>query len=238
IIQELQSQAASNDPLPAVRIGGRVRAPGQYPLEPGMRISDLIRAGGGLSESGYALEAELTRYAVVGGQYREPELLPADLAAALRGGREADQLLAPYDYLNIKEVPRWREEAEVTLRGEVVFPGTYPIRRGETLSSVLARAGGLTSRAFAEGSVFTRVDLRQREREQIETLARRIETDLASLSLSDPASSDAISVGQSLLNQLRDLVPSGRLVIRLDQIVAGVPGSDILLRDGDELFVP
>ena len=35
------------------------------------------------------------------------------------------------------------------------FPGRYPIKRGETLASVLERAGGLTTLAFVEGSVST-----------------------------------------------------------------------------------
>src|SRR5690606_31228194 len=101
--------------------------------------------------------------------------ITVDLAGVLRGETTANFLVAPYDYLNIKEVPRWRGDERVTLRGEVVFPGTYPIRQGETLSEVLERAGGMTERAFVEGSLFTRVDLRRREREQIETLARRLE---------------------------------------------------------------
>lgn len=238
ILEELEVQAPSNEPLPVVRVAGQVRAGGEYPLERGMRIGDLVRAGGGLMASAYTLAAELTRYAVIDGEYRETELLTVDLAAALRGDEAADLLVMPYDYLNIKELPRWRGEASITLRGEVVFPGTYPIRRGEALSSVLARAGGLTDEAFPEGSVFTRVELRDREREQLETLARRVETDLASLSLSDPDNSNAITTGQSLITQLRDAVPTGRLVIQLDQIVAGRAGADILLRNGDELLVP
>lgn len=238
IIEELQALAGSNQPSPVVRVFGRVRAPGEYPLESGMRISDLVRAGGGLQESAYVLQAELTRYEIRNGEYRETQLITVDLAAALRGDEQANLLVTPYDYLNIMELPRWREEASVTLRGEVKFPGTYAIRANETLSSVIERAGGLTSRAFPEGSVFTRQELREREREQLQTLARRLEADLASLSLSDPASGDAISIGQSLLNQLRNTQPTGRWAIRLDEILAGVPGSDILLQDGDELFVP
>ena len=237
IIEELKAQAASNRPLPLVRVAGQVRAAGEYPLEPNMRVSDLLRAGGGLSEAAYSVDAELTRYAIVGGEYRETELVDIDLAAVLRGDANADLAISPYDALSIKEVPNWRAEGSVTLRGQVKFPGTYSIRLDETLSSVLVRAGGLTPRAFPEGSVFTRVELRQREREQLETLARRVETDLASISLSDPNSSDAVSVGQSLITQLRNAVPTGRLVIRLDGIVAGNAANEVLLRDGDELFV-
>jgi protein involved in polysaccharide export with SLBB domain len=238
IIKELRAQAEPNEPLPIVRVGGQVRAEGDYPLEPGMRVSDLLRAGGGLSDAAYAIEAELTRYAVVNGEYRETELMAVDLAAVRRGDATANVALAPYDYLNIKEVSRWRGQQTVTLRGEVVFPGTYPIRQGETLRSVLERAGGLTEFAFPQGGVFTRAEVREREREQLRTLANRVEADLASLSLSDPDVGDAINIGQTLLNQLRNTQPTGRVTIRLDDIIAGRAVTDLILQDGDELSVP
>ena len=238
LIDELEAQAAPNTPLPIARIGGQVRAQGSYPLEPGMRISDLLRAGGGMSESAYATDAELTRYEVIDGEYRETELVTVNLAGLLRGDASADVELRPYDFLSIKEVSRWRGEESVTLGGEVTFPGTYPIRRGETLSSVLERAGGLTDLAFAEGSVFTRVELRERERRQIDVLASRIERDLAALSVTDPQSANTLSTGQALISQLRSAVPTGRWAIRLDEIVAGRVEADIVLKDGDVLMVP
>jgi polysaccharide biosynthesis/export protein len=238
LIEELQAQAQPNAPLPIVRVGGQVRAAGEYPLEPGMRVSDLLRAGGGLSEAAYATNAELTRYTVVDGEYRETELLTVNLAGLLRGDASADVPVRPYDYLNIKEVSRWRTEESVTIRGEVVFPGTYPIRRGEKLSSVLERAGGLTDLAFPEGSVFTRVELEEREREQLEFLARRIERDLAAVSVSDPNASETITTGQALITQLRETAATGRWVIRLDDLVAGVAEADVVLKGGDQLIVP
>jgi protein involved in polysaccharide export with SLBB domain len=203
-----------------------------------MRISDLLRAGGGMSEAAYATDAELTRYAVVNGEYRETELITVNLASLLAGDASADLVLSPYDYLNVKEVSRWRGEESVEIRGEVVFPGIYPIRRGETLSSVLARAGGLTELAFPEGSVFMREELRQRERQQIEALASRIERDIAALAVSDPGSAGTITTGQSLVGQLRNSVATGRLVIRLDEIVRGRADADIVLKNGDQLLVP
>lgn len=238
LIEELNAQADSNEALPVVRVGGQVRMPGEYPLEPDMRISDLLRAGGGLSAAAYATDAELTRYTVVNGEYRETELITVNLASVLRGDFAADLAVGPYDYLNIKEVSRWRGEESVTIRGEVVFPGTYPIRRGEKLSSLLERAGGLTDLAFPEGSVFTRVELQQREREQLEVLARRIERDLAAVSVSDPGASQTLTTGQSLIAQLRDSVATGRWVIRLDEIIAGNAAADVVLKGGDQLLVP
>jgi protein involved in polysaccharide export with SLBB domain len=238
IIDEIEAQAPPNTPLPLVRVGGQVRSAGEYPLEPNMRVSDLLRAGGGMSEAAYATEAELTRYSVINGEYRETELLRVDLAGLLRGNPAADVVLEPYDYLNVKEVSRWRGAEAVTIRGEVAFPGNYPIRRGETLSSVLARAGGLTDLAFAEGSIFTRVESREREREQLDALASRVERDLAAVSVQDPNASQTISTGQTLISNLRNTVATGRVVIRLDELVAGNTSADVVLQDGDQLIVP
>lgn len=238
LLEEMRAEADSNQPLKTVSVDGQVRAPGRYPLEPGMRVSDLLRAGGGLTPSAYTIEAELTRFVVVQGQYRQTDLLDVDLEAALRGGQKADFLLLPYDHLMIKEVPRWREQETVTIKGEVRFPGTYPIKQGERLSSVLKRAGGLTDQAFPEGSVFTREGLRERQAEQLESLATRVESDLASVALSDPNASSVITTGRTLVNQLRKTKAVGRLVINLKDAMAGVGNKDVVLRDGDQLFIP
>ena len=68
-----------------VGVGGRVKAPGRYPLEPGMHVSDLIRAGGSLEEAAYGGQAELTRHRVINGEYRQVDLVVVDLAALMRG---------------------------------------------------------------------------------------------------------------------------------------------------------
>jgi polysaccharide export outer membrane protein len=238
LIDEIEAQAPPNTPLPVVRVVGQVRAPGEYPIEPGMRVTDLLRAGGGLNEAAYASEAELTRYSVVDGVYRETELINVNLAAALRGDAAADIAVTSYDYLSIRGVSRWGGAETVSIRGEVTFPSEYPIRRGETLSSVIARAGGLTDLAFAEGAIFTRVESRQREQELLEQLARRVEHDLAALSVTDPGAADAITAGQSLIAQLRNTVATGRVVIRLSDLIANRLDADFFLKDGDQLLVP
>ena len=161
LLEEIRRQSRIDEPSEIVRIDGRVKARGDYPLEPQMRISDLLRAGGGLQDAAYGTNAELTRYRM-SGEARQTKLINIDLAAVLRGDGSADLLLQPFDFLNVKEVPEWSEQEQVTLQGEVRFPGAYPIQRGETLRSVLDRAGGLTNLAFPEGSVFVRLELRQR----------------------------------------------------------------------------
>jgi protein involved in polysaccharide export with SLBB domain len=244
LLDEIRRQSRIDQPGEIVRIDGRVKARGDYPLEREMRISDLLRAGGGLQDAAYGATAELTRYRV-GGESRQTQMLDVDLAAVLKGDASADLILQPFDFLNVKEIPEWSEQEQVTLLGEVRFPGTYPIQRGETLRSVLRRAGGLTALSFPEGAVFTRVELQHREQEQIDRLAERLQGDLAATALSAAAANQggagqALTVGQSLLTQLKATKAVGRLVIDLNALEAAKKDLtiDVTLRDGDRLIIP
>jgi protein involved in polysaccharide export with SLBB domain len=254
IIRDLELQATPDKPEQVVDIDGRVKAPGKYPLEPTMRISDLIRAGGSLEDAAFRGQAELTRYEVVDGNARRTDLINVDLAAIRRGDKAADLQLKPYDTLVIKPIPSWMEPGTIEVLGEVRFPGKYPIHQGETLHSVMVRAGGFTETAFPEGAVFIREDLKKREKDQIDLLANRLQSDLAALSLEAVATSASVAsggggaaaasqglvVGQQLLLQLRDTKPVGRLVINAEGVFSGKPNGpdDVIIKDGDKLIIP
>jgi polysaccharide biosynthesis/export protein len=245
LLRDLRTQSNLGEPTRQIRVGGMVKVPGQYPLEPGMHVSDLIRAGGGLDESAYSGSAELSRYEVTNGQSRETELVQIDLAKVLAGDKSADIEVRPFDNLLIKETPLWNQQEDVEIVGEVRFPGRYPVHRGETLRSVIERAGGLTNYAFVEGAVFTRVELREREKQQLETLANRMQSDVGQLSLQATQETGkdagaALAIGQSLLANLRNSKAVGRLVIDLKKVEAAAPGSEdeIFVKDGDMLKVP
>jgi protein involved in polysaccharide export with SLBB domain len=245
LLTELRRQSGLESPTEIISIGGRVKAPGEYPLEPGMRISDLLRAGGQLDDAAFGGKAELTRFRSTGGE-RASELLEIDLAAVRRGDPAADVTLQAFDVLTIKELPEWGKQESIILRGEVRFPGAYPIRRGETLRSVLERAGGLTSIAFAQGSVFTRRELMEREQQQIDQLTARLQSDLAATSIQlsqgvqTAQTAQSVASAQGVLGQLKGSKAMGRLVIDLEGVLAGSIGarSDVLLRDGDQLVIP
>jgi polysaccharide biosynthesis/export protein len=245
LIEELKLESNIALPEEVVRIDGSTHVPGDYPLEAGMTVRDLIRAGGGLSDAAYGGSAELTRYKVVAGEMRRAELIQVDLAAALRGDPAANLRLEPFDQLSVKEVQAWTEQEAVTLRGEVRFPGKYSIKPGETLKSVLVRAGGLTQFAFPEGSVFTRKELREREQKELDILAVRLQNDIAFVALqgtvaNQSGAAGALSIGQSLLTQLRQAKAVGRLVINVQRLLSSPVNSpyDVVVRNDDELLVP
>jgi polysaccharide biosynthesis/export protein len=246
LLDELRVQGTAAHPTETVHVDGQVKVPGEYPLEPGMRVSDLIRAGGGPADPAYGGQAELARYTVAAEGSRRTSLIAVDLAAAMRNEPSANVELQSFDTLTVKQVPLWGERESVALKGEVRFPGVYVIRRGETLKSVIERAGGLTQFAFPEGSVFTRESLRKREQEQLDLLAGRMERDITSLALGGAVSAgqtggaSALSLTQSLLSQLRGSRAVGRMVIDLTRLIRKPAGSpdDVLLRDEDQLIVP
>jgi protein involved in polysaccharide export with SLBB domain len=245
LMNDLRVQSTLGKPTEIVHVDGRVKVPGDYPLEPGMRVSDLLRAGGSLDPAAYAVRAELSRYTVQDNGRRDTHVISIDLAAIRSGDPNADIALQAFDRLSIKQVSGWTEQDQVTLMGEVRFPGTYSIQPGETLHSVVDRAGGLTQYSFVEGAIFTRKELKVREQEQLDRLANRLRTEIAEVALmgvraQQGSAPSAISVGEALLQQLSESKAVGRLVVNLKAVIHSPPGSsdDVILRNGDQLIVP
>ncbi|MDP6417271.1 MAG: SLBB domain-containing protein, partial [Gammaproteobacteria bacterium] len=192
----------------------------------------------------YELNAEMARFEIIDGTIRRTRVISINPEAALMGDPEADILLEPYDSLQIREVQEWRDQLSVEITGEVRFPGNYSFNPGDTLVSVIERAGGLTDQAFPQGGIFLREQLREREIEQIDLLTQRIESDLASLALQaaneNAAVQQAQSAGNALLSKLRNTRATGRLVIDLQAMLANPDNHDVavLLKSGDQLMIP
>jgi protein involved in polysaccharide export with SLBB domain len=129
----------------------------------------------------------------------------------------------------------------------VRFPGVYPISRGEQLSKLIERAGGVNDMAFTEGAVFLREELREREEQRLTELSQRLEADLADLSLKlaqeEVGQAQSLSIVRELGEQLRAVEPIGRLVIDLPRLITDTRGGrrsqyDVTLMDGDRLYIP
>jgi len=80
---------------------------------------------------------------------------PPGLAFPASGAPEVP--LDPYDNVLILRQPDFVFQRTVTITGEVRFPGTYSLRtKGDQLSSLVTRAGGLTPQAYGDGIRFYR----------------------------------------------------------------------------------
>lgn len=235
IIKQLKQQASTNKAIQLVEINGKVSHPGVYPLTVNGRVADLITAAGGLLESAYTKEAEITR--MVDGDASQVEHVKINLEQLI-GSNESSLALQSKDSLNIFAIPNWQENVKVTLKGEFKFPGTYTIRRGETLSNLLERAGGFSDFAERNAAIFTRLSVKQQEQQQLARLATELRRDVASKSFQDSVSSSSLSYDEmnNLLNDLASVEALGRLVIDLPLIQNNQ--QTLVLQDGDTLYVP
>ena len=135
----------------------------------------------------------------------------------------------------------------IVLKGEVQHPGTYGIRPGERLSSVLARAGGFNTQAYPYGAVLMRRDVRELEMQSRLELVQRVKAEQVSLKSLPEGDADqknakltAIAETETTLQQLQTNPPVGRVVIHIQPDLKEWRDTarDVAVRDGDVLFVP
>ncbi len=236
IIAKLRKQASFSQNMQLVEISGHVTYPGIYPLSVGGKVSDLIAAAGGLLESAYVKQAEITR--IVESDGSKIEHLRLDLESAMRGDLQSNITLQSKDSINVFAIPNWQENVKVELKGELRFPGTYTIRRGETLTELLERAGGFSEFAEQKAAVFTRASIKEQEQQQLARLSTELRRDIASKSFQNSVSSNTLTYDEmnKLLNDLASVEAVGRLVIDLPLIVENK--QNLVLQDGDVLYVP
>lgn len=235
----MENEASSESSLQLAEITGQVKHPGIYPITKNYTLKELVTAAGGLTESAYLGAAELSRVDFTDGLYKIKHQ-KVNLLSELETPRSEQLQIQSKDILNVVRIPQWYEENIVELRGEFIFPGRYQIAEGETLSSVIARAGGLTDNASPLAAVFSREELKQRERDNINKTVEDLRQQLANNNLSNSQFSKTIDYqnAMTVLNDLSSAEPAGRMVIDIPAIVKGNMSADIKVKNGDVLVIP
>jgi len=242
VVFRLQAQSKTPSETNLVTVSGDVRLPGTYPLLQSREISELIELAGGFEASAYLDRAEVTRLSFEADGTANLRTISIPLADILSGTSEFS--LEPRDQIQIRRIPNWSYGDVVTISGAVLSPGDYPIAPGETLASILTRAGGLSQVAFAEGAILIKTSAKKREQEQIRKLVATIQRNEISRNRTRE-NEDNLANNQSertsreeLIELLLDEDVGGRVVIDLPAILAGNESADIGLQAGDSLFVP
>lgn len=209
-------------------IGGEVARPGTYPYAENTTLEDLVIRAGGLLDGASTVKVEVSR------RLKDPKSkVPTSeigkvYTFSLKDGfvidGEAHFLLEPFDVVEVRRSPGYQPQRQVTVNGEVVFPGGYTlVRKNERLSELVARAGGITAEAYVRGSRLIR-RMTEEERAVQETTLRMARQSRGADSISEKRllTEDYYTVG-----------------IELDKALAH-PGSDydMVLREGDRLVIP
>lgn len=232
----------------SVYIQGEVGKPGRYPLTTNMRVADLIRISGGLKPSADAQAADLTKFDYSNQAKLDGQHEVVAISAALAGDTNSNAPLHNGDVLTIRQLPGWQDlGASIALKGEVKHPGTYGIRPGEHLSSILERAGGFGADAYPFGAVLQRVQVREMELQSQNEVILRVKDAQTSLQLlpdTDQKQKEsktlAIQQWQSTLEQLSSNPPLGRVTIRISSKIDRWKNTnaDVEVRAGDVLIIP
>ncbi len=203
-----------------VDVVGAVQNPGTFPFAENMTLEDVILQADGFKESAAPYRIEVSRRITDG----DSMYVPREIAKIHRfrvdgnlelGEEAADFVLKPFDKVFIRSAPSYVEQKQVTIRGEVMFPGKYTLDEQDMrISDLIQRAGGLTQYAYPQGGNLTR------------KIEQKVDTSFVNIS-------DTVGTEKSLQKN------TTKVGIQLGQIVKD-PGSehDLILREGDVLEIP
>lgn len=211
-----------------VTITGEVLYPGVYKYADNETVDDLILQAGGPTDAASLVKVDVAR------RLSNPNATEAEdqiaqtfsfrLTPDFSIADQPDFKLMPFDEVYVRRSPNYTEQQNVTIEGEVQFEGTYALsNKGQRLSEVIKQAGGLTKRAYPEGTKLLRL-MTQEERDMMETVLRTAQRN---------SGRDSIDVRKLMVNAN---YPVG---IELDKALKN-PGSDDdpILREGDRIVVP
>jgi protein involved in polysaccharide export with SLBB domain len=218
---------------------GSVNKPAIFEFKRGETVSDLLRMGGG-----YSSIADRTRVAVERLSDRSERRI-----RALEMPREALSSLEEGDVVRAFSavdavLPLERQNKRVRIEGEVLRPGNFILPPGSSIVDAVAAAGGFTPNAFLYGTEFYRETVRATQQINYDRALRDMELDLSRRSGTSAvrtADEAAASLQQQqalerMLGRLRDVKPSGRVVLQIAQNATELPA--LALEDGDRLFIP
>jgi protein involved in polysaccharide export with SLBB domain len=242
-------QTAMNEQT--ISIQGEVIYPGIYKYADNETLEDLVLQAGGLTDKASTVKVDVSR------RVGNPQALTTDsiiaktYSFALKDGFVVDGeqgfVLQPFDEVYVRKDPSYTVQQNVSVEGEVTFPGTYTLsHRNMRLTDLIEAAGGPTNLAYIHGARLER-RANEAERNRMEAALKmqqeQLQQELTSLAASSSNNSSSIQqMGQQTQQmqlqkfQVPDFYPVG---IELDKALAD-PKSDanIVLREGDRLILP
>lgn len=210
-------------------INGYVAFPGKYAYAAGTTIEDLILQAGGLLEGASTAKVEVSRRIVdpnsTEASSQIANVYSFDIADKMAVGKDRGFKLEPYDIVTIRKSPIYSAQEQLTVQGQVLFPGLYTIQsRNERISTIIKRAGGLLESAYVKGAYLRR---------QMTPEQRAMREETIRLAQANSNSADSLSI-----NAL-DLSTVYSVGIDLEKALANPGGAaDFTVQEGDVLMVP
>ncbi len=218
---------------------GSVNKPAVIELKPGETVADALRMVGG-----FTAVADRTRLAVERLAERNTgRIAQLELPRDERAGLAQGDLLRAFSAVSAA-LPVQRQAKRIKIEGEVLRPGEFVLPADSSVQDAIRAAGGYAPGAYLFATEFSRASVQRTQQESYERALRDLETDLARAvgtqrvaNSEDAATLQARAAGaQRLLDRLRALRPTGRIVLQLTPGATELP--DLALEDGDRIFIP
>ena len=213
-----------------VTITGEVISPGTFQFADNETIEDIIVRAGGLTDAASLAKVDVSR------RIRDPKAtaktneIAKSYTFSIKDGLVIDGdkgfVLEPYDVVHVRRSPVFSTARNFTVTGEVNYEGNFTLEnKNMRLTDALRMAGGVSDAAYLRGARLVRV-MNDEERVRQEATLEAIRNILSDR-------------GDSIATSKLELGNTYTIGIQLDEAVKNPGGSyDILLREGDRLFVP
>lgn len=221
-----------NDEL-TLTIEGEVLYPGTYDYAEGTTVEDLVLQAGGLTDAASTVKVDVSRRLrdsqATGASTEKAQTFSFALREGFIVGGEPGFVLQPFDEVFVRRSPGYSEQGHVKVGGEISFAGAYALtKKNMRLSEIVQMAGGITESGYAHGARLIRA-LTPEEKEQQEVIVKAFMNN-----------SMAVSADSNAIKNKLDISDTKSVGIELDKALEN-PGDDrwdIVLQDGDELFIP
>jgi polysaccharide biosynthesis/export protein len=224
------------------RISGAVWNPGEFEYKAGLKLGGALALAGGVKFGARTEKIEVARQFVSEDQVFTEYLL-------LDSETDKDFLLQSSDAILVPMVKNASRIAQVTITGEVAYPGTYAIREGERISELIRRAGGFSEYAYFYGAKYTSEEARVIQQKSIDQMVQKLRMSLVQATATESqtaVSTEALETAEfaketteDLLRQLSSIRAEGRVSIKLADL-ASFENSlfDFRIKDSDALHIP
>lgn len=144
-----------------VSISGAINKGATYEFADNMTVSDLVAMAGGFTDGASASKIEIARRikADTVGVSKEQSIKieTIDVDRGLTGAESRKLFLKPFDRVYVRVLPRYEEQKNVLISGEIFYPGPYALRdKKERIADLIDKAGGIKSEADLGSAKFTR----------------------------------------------------------------------------------
>jgi protein involved in polysaccharide export with SLBB domain len=216
-----------------VKVGGAFRRPATFEFKDGESISDAIFLAGGFTSQ--VVEGQQLELGYIDRESYERKV------TYIADYKKEDRMLQDGDTINISSKSGMTPET-IKVTGQVLNPGEFSIQPGETILSILQRAGGITEDGYSEGAVFLRESVAEEQKSAFIRSADELEDtmiDIVTKGAIDNISEFTLTPISRLVAKLREAEPPGRMVVDLNYLSLKTdPGLNFRVQGGDTLHIP